>query len=98
MYMCQIVQLGKSVWQRCNLVDLTVPTDAPRVAHDMWNAILDDSWMNIVICGQLAQERLRFRCCWRFKFTKTGMTFLVALYIIFQVSSTIWSMGFQNGF
>lgn len=34
------------------MVDLTVPKDAPRVVHDMWAAILDDSWMNIVIWGQ----------------------------------------------
>lgn len=34
------------------MVDLTIPSDAPRVVHDMWAAILDDSWMNIVIWGQ----------------------------------------------
>jgi len=34
------------------LVDLTIPKGAPRIVHDMWSAILDDSWMNIVIWGQ----------------------------------------------
>jgi hypothetical protein len=34
------------------MVDLTIPKDAPRVVHDMWAAILDDSWMNIVVWGQ----------------------------------------------
>jgi len=34
------------------LVDLTIDKDAPRVVHDMWAAILEDSWMNIVIWGQ----------------------------------------------
>ena len=34
------------------LVDLTIDKDAPRVVHDMWEAILEDSWMNIVIWGQ----------------------------------------------
>jgi adenosyl cobinamide kinase/adenosyl cobinamide phosphate guanylyltransferase len=34
------------------LTDLTIPSDAPRVVHDMWDAILEDSWMNIVIWGQ----------------------------------------------
>ena len=34
------------------MVDLTIPKDAPRVVHDIWEAILDDSWMNIVIWGQ----------------------------------------------
>lgn len=34
------------------MVDLTIPRDAPRVVHDMWASILDDSWMNIVIWGQ----------------------------------------------
>ena len=34
------------------MVDLTIPTDAPRVVHDMWRAILEDNWMNIVIWGQ----------------------------------------------
>lgn len=32
--------------------DLTIPSDAPHVVHDMWEAILGDSWMNIVIWGQ----------------------------------------------
>lgn len=31
---------------------MTIPKDAPRVVHDMWDAILGDSWMNIVIWGQ----------------------------------------------
>ncbi len=34
------------------MVDLTVPADAPRVVHDMWDAILEDNWMNIVVWGQ----------------------------------------------
>lgn len=34
------------------VTDLTIPKDAPRIVHDMWRAILDDSWMNIVIWGQ----------------------------------------------
>lgn len=34
------------------MTDLTIPKDAPRVVHDMWDAILNDSWMNIVIWGQ----------------------------------------------
>ncbi len=34
------------------MVDLTIDREAPRVVHDMWNAILEDSWMNIVIWGQ----------------------------------------------
>lgn len=34
------------------MTDLTIPKEAPRVVHDMWHAIFDDSWMNIVIWGQ----------------------------------------------
>ena len=34
------------------MVDLTIDADAPQVVHDMWDAILNDSWMNIVIWGQ----------------------------------------------
>lgn len=34
------------------MTDLTIDKDAPRVVHDMWDAILNDSWMNIVIWGQ----------------------------------------------
>lgn len=34
------------------MVDLTIDKDAPRVVHDMWEAILNDCWMNIVIWGQ----------------------------------------------
>jgi hypothetical protein len=32
--------------------DLTIDKDAPQVVHDMWDAILNDSWMNIVIWGK----------------------------------------------
>lgn len=48
------------------LVDLTIDKDAPRVVHDMWVAILEDSWMNIVIWGKprvgktMLQMRLAF--------------------------------------
>lgn len=34
------------------MVDLTIPKDAPRVVHDIFDAILNDSWMNIVTWGQ----------------------------------------------
>jgi hypothetical protein len=34
------------------MVDLTIAKDAPRIVHDMWDAILGDSWMNIVIWGK----------------------------------------------
>jgi hypothetical protein len=32
--------------------DLTIDKDAPQVVRDMWRAILEDSWMNIVVWGQ----------------------------------------------
>ena len=34
------------------MVDLTIEAGSPRVVHDMWDAILGDSWMNIVIWGK----------------------------------------------
>jgi hypothetical protein len=34
------------------MADLTIPKDAPQVVRDMWKAILEDSWMNIVVWGQ----------------------------------------------
>jgi hypothetical protein len=34
------------------MVDLTIDPEAPRIVHDMWKAILEDSWMNIVVWGQ----------------------------------------------